>query len=63
VKSRGLTNASGRVMRSSHVACHAAGIAWKLGRTLRFDPAKECFIGVEEANRMCTRAKRAPWYA
>jgi hypothetical protein len=50
-------------MRSSHVACHAAGIAWKLGRTLRFDPDKERFIGSEEANRMCTRAKRAPWYA
>jgi predicted dehydrogenase len=63
VKSRGLTNADGRVMRSSHVACHAAGIAWKLGRTLRFDPDKERFIGSEEANRMCTRAKRAPWYA
>ncbi|HZE17792.1 MAG TPA: Gfo/Idh/MocA family oxidoreductase, partial [Mycobacterium sp.] len=35
VKSRGPTNAGGPVMRSSHVACHAAGIAWRLGRTLR----------------------------
>jgi len=63
VKSRRLTNANERIMRSSHVACYAAGISWKLGRTLRFDPEKGCFVGDEEANRMRTRAKRSPWHA
>ena len=29
------------VMRHSHIACHAAAIAWQLGRKVRFDPAKE----------------------
>jgi hypothetical protein len=45
----------------SHIACHAAYIAWQLGRKLEFDPAKDEFIGDEEANRMRTRALRQPW--
>ena len=61
VKSRGRTAANVDVMRKSHVACHAAAIAWKLGRKLRFDPVNEEFIGDEEANRMRSRSARAPW--
>jgi len=61
VKSRGLTAANADVMRKSHIACHAAAIAWKLGRKLRFDPVTEMFIGDEEANRMRSRAARQPW--
>ena len=49
------------VMRHSHIACHAAAIAWMLGRKLRFDPVKEEFTGDEEANRMRSRAMREPW--
>jgi len=63
VKSRALTAANADVMRHSHVACHAAAIAWQLGRKVTFDPAREAFVGDEEANRMRTRAKRAPWHA
>ena len=62
VKSRGLTNANADVMRHSHIACHAAAIAWMLKRELRFDPVTECFINDEEANRMKTRPMRAPWH-
>jgi predicted dehydrogenase len=62
VKSRGLTAANQQVMRHSHLACHAAAIAWQLGRKVRFDPAKEAFIGDEQANRMCVRAMREPWH-
>ena len=48
-------------MRHSHISCHAAAIAWLLGRKVRFDPAKEEFIADEEANRMRSRAMREPW--
>lgn len=61
VKSRKLTRANASVAGQSHIACHAAYIAWQLGRTLKFDPVKEEFIGDEEANRMRTRATRVPW--
>ena len=61
VKSRRLTRANASVAGQSHIVCHAAYIAWQLGRTLKFDPIKEEFIGDEEANRMRSRATRAPW--
>ncbi len=61
VKSRGRTAANADVMRKSHVACHAAAIAWKLGRKLTFDPATETFVGDDEANRMRSRSAREPW--
>lgn len=61
VKSRGLPAANYRVMRRTHVACHAAAIAWQLGRKLQFDPVKEQFTGDDAANRMRSRALREPW--
>ena len=45
-------------MRRSHVACHAAALAWVLGRKLRLDPAKEEFVGDAEANRLRSRPER-----
>ncbi len=62
VKSRRLTVANPDVMRSSHIVCHAAAIAWQLGRKMEFDPKAEAFVNDDEANRMRTRAKRAPWH-
>jgi predicted dehydrogenase len=50
VKSRGRTAANSQVMRRSHITCHAAALAWLLGRKLRFDPTKEEFTGDAEAN-------------
>ena len=49
------------VVAQSHIASHAAYIAWQLGRTVKFDPVKEEFLGDEEANRLRSRAKREPW--
>ena len=63
VRSRALPAANANVMRHSHLTCHAAAIAWLLKRKVTFDPAKEAFVNDEEANRMRTRAKRAPWRA
>jgi hypothetical protein len=41
---------------------HLTIIAYKLGRSLKWDPAKEEFIGDDEANRLCSRSMRAPWH-
>ncbi len=59
VKSRGKPACHSTVARYGHIACHAAAISWKLGRKLRFDPAKESFIGDAEADQMRTRPRRA----
>jgi len=61
VKTRAKPRGYASVAAQSHVACHAAYIAWQLGRTLKFDPVKEEFLHDEEANRMRRRAKREPW--
>ena len=61
VKSRAMPAANADVAAHSHIACHAAAIAWKLGRKLTFDPAAERFADDEEADRMRTRAMREPW--
>jgi predicted dehydrogenase len=50
------------VVRSSHVAGHAAGISWLVGRKLKFDPVKEKFVGDDEANSLRTRIRRKPWH-
>ncbi len=61
VKSRTPANSNADVAARSHVACHAAYIAWQLGRTLKFDPVKEEFVDDATANRMRSRAMRDPW--
>ena len=63
VKSRAQTACGPDIMRSSHIACHAAAIAWQLRRSVTFDPKAEAFVGDAEANSMRTWAKRAPWHA
>ena len=61
IKSRAKTSCNSTVARYGHVACHAAAIAWKLGRKMRFNPATESFIDDAEADSMRSRARRAPW--
>ncbi len=58
VRSRKATTANPDVMRRSHIACHAAAIAWILKRKLTIDPVKEEFVGDAEANRLSSRASR-----
>jgi hypothetical protein len=62
VKSRAQPACNADIARSSHVASHAAAIAWMLDRKVAFDPAEEAFLGDDEANRMRTRAMRSPWH-
>jgi hypothetical protein len=40
---------------------HLTTIAYKLQRSLKWDPDKEEFFGDEEANRLRCCATRAPW--
>ena len=61
VKSRGETAANPRVMRNSHIACHAAALAWMLQRPLKMDPVKAEFVNDGEANSLRTRPARDPF--
>ena len=42
-------------------ACHLANIAFRVGRRVRWDAAKEEIVGDPEAAGMLTRPYRAPW--
>jgi predicted dehydrogenase len=61
VRSRGETAANPRVMRHSHITCHAAALAWLLNRKLTLDPDKEEFVDDDEANGLRSRPPREPW--
>jgi predicted dehydrogenase len=61
VKSRRQPVANPVVMHRSMEVVHAANICMWLQRDMKFDPVKEEFIGDAEANRLRTRAQRAPW--
>ena len=61
IKSRRLTVANPEVMHRSMSTVHAANICMWLKRDMKYDPAKEEFINDPEANRLRSRAQRAPW--
>lgn len=63
VKSRKQPAANADVTRYGHIVSHAASIAWRVGRKVRFDPVSETFIDDDEANRMISRSLRAGWTA
>ncbi len=45
----------------STALCHLGNISTRLRRSLKFDSAKERFIGDEEADKLLTRTYRAPY--
>ena len=61
VKSRRQTIANPVVMHRSMTTVHAANICMWLKRDMRFDPVQERFVNDPEANRLLSRAMRAPW--
>jgi hypothetical protein len=63
VKSRGKPACNADVTRRGHIISHVASIGWRLGRKVEFDPVAETFVNDADANRMCSRARRAPWHA
>jgi hypothetical protein len=51
-------------IQEAHISCtllHLANTSYRLGRVLRYDPAKEQVIGDEEANKMLRGSYRAPY--
>ena len=51
-------------IKEAHISTtlvHLANASYRLGRALRFDPAQECVIDDEEANRMLRGSYRAPY--
>jgi predicted dehydrogenase len=61
VKTRRLPISNAEVSHRSVTTCHAGNICLRLGRKLRWDPEKECFLHDDTANRMLARAMRSPW--
>ena len=63
VKSRQRPNADLETIgHPSSIFCHAANVAWKLGRQLELDPDTELFVNDPEANALRTRSEyRKPW--
>jgi predicted dehydrogenase len=61
IKTRSLPKANATAAANNHIGCHAAYIAFQLGRKLSWDPVKQEFINDAEANRMRSREMREPW--
>ena len=62
VKNRRQPISNAEVAHRSITACHVANICKRLDRPIKFDPVREQVIGDDEANRLCSRASREPWY-
>jgi hypothetical protein len=63
IRSRRATVASPEVMARSMNICLAADICEQLKRNLKFDLVKAEFVGDPEADRLRSRAMRAPYIA
>jgi predicted dehydrogenase len=46
----------------SATVCHLGNIAIKLGRPIKWDPAKEQIVGDDQANLFVSKPMRAPWH-
>ncbi len=61
VKTRKQPICNAEVGHRSSTLCHLGNIAMLLKRPLKWDPAKEEFIGDSQANSMVARGMRSPW--
>ena len=63
VRSRKIENLRAAVEEGhlSTALCHIGNIAYRVGRSVKFDGATERFVGDEEANRLLSRVYRAPY--
>jgi hypothetical protein len=62
IRTRGKPSSHEEIGHRSASLGHLTIIAYKLGRSLQWDPVKEEFIGDEQANRLRSRALREPWW-
>ena len=58
VRSRETPHAPVEVGHRTATICHLINLSRQLGRTLRWDPARELCVGDEEANSMLVRPRR-----
>jgi len=61
IRSRKAPVADVEIGHRSATVCHLGNIARWTGRRLRWDPAKETFIGDDQANALLQRPMRSPW--
>jgi hypothetical protein len=63
IRSGGKPSAHEEIGHRSASLGHLVATSFLLKRSLRWDPAKEAYIGDDEANRLLSRARREPWQA
>ena len=63
IRTRALPSSHEEIGHRSASLGHLAIIAYRLGRSLKWNPTREEFIGDEQANRLRSRIQRAPWAA
>ncbi|MGE3819921.1 MAG: Gfo/Idh/MocA family protein [Isosphaeraceae bacterium] len=61
VKSGSRPNCDIEIGHATSVLCHLGNVAWRVGRTLEFDPKTEAIVGDDQANSLCRRSYRKPW--
>jgi predicted dehydrogenase len=61
VKSRQQPVAHAEIGHRTGSICHLNNIAMLVGRKLKWDPAKEQFVGDDEANKLLAPSMRSPW--
>jgi len=61
VRTRKQTICNATVAHRAASALLLGGVAKQLNRSLKWDPVAETFVGDDEANRLLSIAKRAPW--
>lgn len=61
IKSRRRPVADVEIGHRSASVCHLCNITRQLGRRLRWDPARETFVGDDEANVLLDRPRRVGW--
>ncbi len=61
IRSRQRPVADVEIGHRSVTACHLGVMAYKLGRKIRWDPARERVVGDQEAQALTTKRYRAPW--
>lgn len=62
IRTRGKTICPIEVAVRTDTICHLTDICTRLGRKLRWDPAKEDFLDDPQASRMLHRPMRPPWH-
>ena len=63
IRSSGNPSAYEEIGHRSASLGHLVAAGFRLKRNLQWDPAKEEFVNDSEANRLLSRARRAPWQA